>query len=146
MISLSQIESDLTSAMKAKIPLKVETLRGLKTRLFNEKISKQKDLTEEEITALIRSEVKRRKDAEEAYASGNRPELAQKEHAEIEILSGYLPAQLSEEEIIKVIDAELSAGSYTAKDFGAAMGKVKAKLGSSADGATIAKLLKEKLK
>jgi uncharacterized protein len=146
MISLIQIESDLKDALKARDQIKADTLRGLKSRIQNEKIAKTRELSEEDILALIRSEVKRRKEAAQAYKSGGRQELAEKETLESSILEKYLPKQISAEELSALVDKFLEQNSFTAKDFGSAMGKLKAQLGSSADGAAMAKVLKEKLK
>lgn len=148
MISQAQIEQDLVTAMKAKDQLSVEVLRGLKTRIQNEKINKAPgvDLSENDIIALVKNEVKRRKESAETYKTGGRAELAEKELNEAKVLEKYLPEQMSEAEIIKVIDEVLTAGSFTAQDFGKAMGQVKAKVGNNADGSLVAKLLKEKLK
>jgi uncharacterized protein len=146
MLSLSQIEAELIEAIKAKDQLTVDTLRGLKTRIQNEKISKMKDLEEADVVALVRSEVKRRKDAIEAFKAGNRPELADKELQEAKILERYLPAQMSEEQLRAVVDQAVAENNFAAKDFGAAMGKLKTRLGAQADGAMLARLLKEKLK
>jgi uncharacterized protein YqeY len=146
MINLQQIESDLTTAMKAKDSVAVDTLRGLKTRIQNEQIAKMKDLTEADIVALIRSEVKKRKEAGEAFQKGDRAELSDKEFKEAAILEKYLPTQMTEEQIIPLVEKLVSENSFSAKDFGAAMGKLKAQVGDKADGATLAKILKEKLK
>jgi len=144
MISLSTIESDLTDALKARDQVRIDTLRGLKTRLQNEQIAQMKDLNEDEIFALIRSEVKRRKEAASAFTEGSRQKMADKELAEAAILSSYLPQGPSEEEIAGKIDALIAENRFTAKDFGQAMGKLKAAL-PTADGTELAKLLKEKL-
>jgi hypothetical protein len=156
MLSLSQIESDLTVAMKAKNQLAMDTLRGLKLRLQNEKIAKMSrgagsgsagsELTEADITALVKSEIKRRKEAAESFTAGGRQELAEKELAEAKILEKYMPEQLSEQDIVKIIDEIISQNSFVAADFGKAMGQLKSKAGQNADGATMARLLKEKLK
>jgi uncharacterized protein len=146
MISLSQIESDLTAAMKAKNQIAVDTLRGLKVRLQNEKISKMKDLAETDIIALVKSEIKRRKEAAESFSAGGRADMAEKELSEAKILENYMPQQMSEQELSKMIDDLVSANSFTAVDFGKAMGALKAKAGQNADGALMAKLLKEKLR
>src|SRR5689334_11127791 len=145
MISLSQIESDLTTAMKAKDQLTVQTLRGLKVRLQNEKIAKQKDLAEEEVVALVKSELKRRKEAAESFQNGGRQEMAERELQEASILEKYLPAQMSEQELAGVIDQVISENNFVAADFGKAMGLLKSKIGQTADGAIMAKILKEKL-
>lgn len=143
MANIQTIESDIVAAMKSKDSAALEVLRGLKTRLMNEKINKGEDLTEEEVVKLVSSEVKRRKEAVTLYTDGGRSELAQKEEDEIKILSKYLPAQASDEEIILAIE-EIKASGDT--DFGTAMKALKEKFGSSADGARISVLLKEKLK
>lgn len=144
MISLATIETDLAEALKARDQVRIDTLRGLKTRLQNEQIAQMKELTEDHIFSLIRSEVKRRKEAASAFAEGGRPEMAGKETAESEILSQYLPQGPSETEIAAQIDMIVAENKFTAKDFGPAMGKLKAAL-PTADGAQLAKLLKEKL-
>lgn len=150
MLSLQQIESDLTAAMKAKNQIAVDTLRGLKVRLQNEKISKSgaagADLTEAEIIPLIKSEIKRRKEAVESFTAGGRADMAEKELAESRILKGYMPAQMPEADILKIVDEIVVQNSFNAADFGKAMGMLKAKVGQNADGATMAKLLKERLK
>jgi len=146
MISLPQIESDLVQAMKAKDSAAVDTLRGLKVRIQNEKISKMKDLSEEEIVALVKSEIKRRKEAAESFTAGGRKEMAEKELAEAAILEKYMPRQLSEQELSQAIDAIIVKNNFVAADFGKAMGQLKSQVGQSADGALMAKLLKEKLK
>lgn len=146
MFSLSQIETDLVTAIKAKNQLEVETLRGLKTRMQNEQIAKMKDLAEADLVALVKSEVKRRKEAAETYTAGSRPELAEKELAEAGILEKYLPPQMGEAEILALAEEVVATGGFTAADFGKAMGALKAKAGQNADGALLAKVLKEKLK
>jgi uncharacterized protein len=99
MVTLSSIETDLQSALKQRNQTATDTLRGLKTRLQNERIAKGQDLTEDEITAILRSEVKRRNEAASAYDTGSRAESAAKEREEARILSAYLPAQVGEEQI-----------------------------------------------
>lgn len=146
MISLNQIETELKEGMKAKNQLLVEVLRGLKTRIMNEQIAKMKDLSEDEIVVLVKSEVKRRKEAALSYKTGDRSELAEKELAEAMLLEKYLPLQMSEADIIQLVEGLILENNLTAKDFGKAMGLLKAKVGQSADGAVLSKILKEKLK
>lgn len=146
MISLQQIETDLVTAMKAKDQVAVDTLRGLKTRIQNEKVSKMKDLSEDDILALVRSEVKRRKEAAESFQQGGRQEAAEKELTEASILEKFLPAQMSEDVVAAEADKLIAEHSFTAADFGKAMGQLKSKLGNSADGSMVARVLKAKLK
>ncbi len=146
MISLSQIEAEIMSALKAKDQLLTDTLRGLKVRIQNQQIAKMSPLTEDEILALVKSEVKRRKEAAESYSKGSRQELADKELLEAKILEKYLPAQVPETELAAIIEKIIAAENAKAADFGKVMGKLKAQLGNSADGAVLARLLKERLK
>ncbi len=148
MISLQQIENDLKLALKARDQIKADTLRGLKTRIQNAQTSGAagKELSEAEIIALVRSEVKRRKEAAESFAGGGRAEQAEKELKEAEILGKYLPAQLGEEQLNILLNEVIAQGNFTAADFGKAMGAAKAKVGTGADGGVISKLLKAKLK
>lgn len=146
MINLELIETNIKEALKSRDSLTANTLRGLKVRIQNEKISKLRDLTESDIVALIRSEVKRRKESATAFKEGGRADMAEKELAEAEVLEKYLPAQMSEAQILEVIQKTVTENNFIAKDFGVAMGKVKAIVGDKADGGTVARLLKERLK
>ena len=147
-----KLDNDLTAAQKAKDSLRVDTLRLLKARIKNEQIIAQgegkqsAELPDDKIMAIISSEIKKRRDSVEAYTKGGRPELAKKEQDEIEILQKYLPEQLSESEVAKIIDETLTGQALSAADFGKAMGLVMSKLKGKADGTLISKLLKEKLK
>lgn len=149
-LNLEQIEQDLTAAMKAKDQVSVDVLRGLKTRITNEQIAKTTakngNLSEEDLHNLVRSEIKKRKEAAEAFTKGGREEMAEKELAEAKVLEKYLPAQMGEEELAKLIDQAIAESGFTAKDFGKAMSVLKVRVGTAADGATLAKFLKEKLK
>ncbi len=146
MINLAAIETNLQTALKQRDLLTADTLRALKTRIQNEQIAKGKELEEADIVTLIRSEVKRRKEAAEAYTNGGRAELAQKEQDELNVLQQYLPAQLGEEQITVKVEELIAANNWTAKDFGPAMGKLKSEFGDTADGSVISKILKDKLK
>ncbi len=145
MLNLSEVESALQTAVKARDQITVETLRALKTRIQNEQISKGSELTEADILVLVQSEAKRRKEAAQAFRDGDRPEAADKEEAELKVLSVFLPEQVSEENIAAVIAEKIAANSWTKADFGQAMGALKGHFGNTADGATVAKILKEKL-
>ena len=146
MVSLPQIEQDLILALKAKDSTVANTLRGLKVRIQNEKISKMRDLTDEEIVSLVKSEVKRRKEAAESFVTGLRPEQAEKEHAEASILEKYLPLQMTEQEISTMLDSIIIENNFISTDFGKAMGVFKGRAGQNADSGVAARILKEKLK
>jgi uncharacterized protein len=145
MVNLSAVETALKEALKARDSITADTLRALKTRIQNEQIAKGSELTESDVLLLVQSEAKRRKEAGTAYRDAGRAEQADKEEAELKVLSAFLPEQMSEEDISKVIFEKISENAWTAADFGTAMGVLKAHFGNSADGATVAKLLKQKL-
>jgi uncharacterized protein len=145
MVNLSAVETALQAAVKARDQITMDTLRALKTRITNEQISKGSELSEADILLLVQSEAKRRKEAATAFRDGGRTEAADKEEAELKVLSVFLPEQVSEEEIAKVIDAKVSENNWTKADFGQAMGQLKGHFGNTADGGLVAKLLKEKL-
>ena len=141
-----QIDEDLKNSMREKNQAVLDTLRMLKSRIKNEEITKGAELDDSALQAVISSEVKRRKDSIQAYTDGGRLELAEKEQSEIATLQKYLPEQLSEDEVRKIVDQTLQGQTFTAAEFGKAMGLVMPKLKGKADGALISKLLKEKLK
>ncbi len=145
-LSLSYIEEILKEKLKAKDQLAVDTLRGLKTRITNDQIAKGSDLSSDEVMALVKSESKRRKEAAESFSAGGRAEAAEKELLEAQILAQFLPEQISEEQIALIIDEKIITENWTITDFGKAMGVLKQQFGSSADGAVVSKVLKEKLK
>jgi hypothetical protein len=145
-----QISQDFLTAYKAKRELEVSTLRMLKAALTNKliekKMAKEEILPDEEAIAVIKSEVKKRKDSAESYESGGRTDLADKEKSEISILEKYLPQQLSEDKVRELVTAVISEmGAIGSSDFGKAMGVVMAKSQGMADGQIVSKILKEEL-
>jgi uncharacterized protein len=145
MLNLTEVVTALQTALKARDQITVETLRALKTRIQNEQISKGSELTEADVLVLVQSEAKRRKEAATAFRDAGRTEAADKEEAELKVLSVFLPEQVGEDEIAKVVDAKIAENSWSKADFGQAMGALKGHFGNTADGATVAKILKEKL-
>lgn len=146
MVHLSQVESDLTSALKARDTVTVSVLRALKTRIQNEHITRMKELSESELFSLVQSEIKRRKEAAESFVAGGRSDLAEQELRESDVLVKYLPPQVSESEIASFVENLIAEHSLTTADFGKGMGLLKAHFGNSAEGAVLSKILKEKLK
>jgi len=144
-----QIEADFLAAFKAGEKEIVETLRMLKSALINRKIekslAKEADLPDEEVVAMAQTEIKKRKDSIEAYSAGGRPDLAEKEAAEMKIIEKYLPAQLSEEEVSAAIQAIIAETGATAKDFGKVMGLAMAKMKGQTDGQVVSALVKKLL-
>lgn len=124
-----------------------ETLRNLKAAILNEEVATGKraeGLEDTEIEKVIAKEVKKRLESAKIYRDNNRPELADPEEKEVEVLRQYLPAQLSEDELRAIVEQkakELNAQGPQA--MGQLIGAVKASVGNSADGAVIARLVKE---
>lgn len=145
----SQIENDLKAALLGGDRFRTDVLRGLKAVILNEEVAQGKrdeGLDDATVEQLIAREVKKRADSAQQYADANRPELVEAEQAEAKVLSEYLPEQLSEDEIQKVIDETIAAlGVSGPRAMGQVMGAVKGKLGSAADGATVARLVKAAL-
>ena len=141
------IRQELKEALLERDSLKTGTLRMLLAALVNkEKEKNQGPLTEEQIQGVILSEVKKRKEAVEAFTKGGRPEMAEKESKELEILQKYLPEQLPEEEVRKLVEeAILQTGAAKAQDMGKVMAALMPKIKGKADGAFVSALVKELL-
>jgi uncharacterized protein YqeY len=144
-----RIQADLKSAMLARDTLTTQTLQGLKAVILNEEVAKKlRDvgLGESEIEHLIIQESKKRDDAAVLFEQGGNQASADKERLEKEILSRYMPKQMDESEIQSIVDGiivELKPDGV--KDMGRVIGAVKTKLGNNADGAIIAKIVRNSL-
>lgn len=136
-----KIAEDLKTAMKAGDAEKRDVLRMLSSAIKNKEIEKRIELTDEQALDVIASEVKKRKESVVQFTAGNRPELAAKEEAEIKILAIYLPEQLGEEELKKIVAETLTGMDKS--DVGGAMKAVMAKVKGKADGALVSKLVKD---
>lgn len=133
-----KIKEDLKGAMKSGDTEKRDVLRMVDSMIKNVEIEKGKrevGLTDEEVMEVLMRAVKQRKDSATQYMDGGRPELANKEQKEIDIISIYLPEQLSEEEVTKIVkDVISSSGVANASDLGKVMGQIMAKVKGQADG------------
>lgn len=146
MALLERIDLDLTGALRNKEETKKTVLRMLKSSLRNASIEKnQQALSDEEELQIVAREIKRRKEAIEAYTSADKPELAASEQEELEILSAYMPEQMDEMAITAEIQQLLAGGDFTLANMGQAMGKVSASLKGKADMSLVARILKEEL-
>ena len=134
------INEDLKAAMKDKKILELSTLRMLVSALKNRQIElkTKDDLEEPEIVKVVKSEIKKRRDSIEAYQTGGRQELADKEKDEIRILEKYQPEQMSDEEIDRIVKETVdSLGEVGPGDFGRVMGAVMGRIKDRADGKTV---------
>lgn len=142
-----QIISDMTAAMKAKDAARTSTLRMLKAAIMNREKEGAGEISDEDVLKLLRSQVKQRRDSVEQYQKGNRPELADKEQAEIAIIESYLPQGASQEEIDQAVAAAIAeTGAASMKEMGAVMKATMARLaGKNADGKAVSEAVKAKL-
>ena len=144
---IERLSDDLKLAMKARDQLRMDAIRMVKAALQNKEIELKKALDEAEMSRVLLTLVKQRKEAAEQYQKGKRDDLADKELKEIAIIEAYLPNALSQEEIVKIVeDAVREAGPVTMKDMGKIMKAVTAKLaGQPVDGKQLSDLVRSKL-
>ena len=143
-----KISEDIKTAMLAKDKIRLEALRGAKKEFLEAKTAKGSDgeLTDETAVKIIQKMVKQRKDSANIYAEQNRPELAEKELAEVVVLENYLPKQMTPEELetaLKVIIEK--TGATSAKDMGKVMGVASKELAGKAEGRAISETVKKLL-
>jgi hypothetical protein len=141
-----KIKSEIPVAMKARDQLRLDTLRMLTTSFTNELVATKhkpdEELPDEDALAVIRREVKKRKDAAEAFAGAGRTESADKERAEQAILEAYLPAMMAEADVQKIVEAKKAElGVTDKKDMGRLMGAVMKETGGLADGTVVKKII-----
>ncbi len=149
MISKQQLQENLKQSMLAKDELKTSVLRLLLSAINYYEIQKGGagyEASDEDVLTIIQKEVKQRRDSIEQYKAGNRPDLADKEQKELEILQTYLPAQMSEEEIRNLVKEAISQTSATSiSDMGRIMGALMPKIKGKADGTLVSQIVKTEL-
>jgi uncharacterized protein YqeY len=138
-----RIEGEFKAALKAQDKIKLSTLRMLKADINNLKLEpNKKALTDADIVKIIQRQVKQHKDSIEQFEKGKRDDLAEKEKKELEILSGYLPEQLSEEELTKIIkDAVKELEATSKKDMGKVIKTVMERVKGKAEGKTVSRIV-----
>lgn len=144
-----RLTQDLKTAMLARDRITVDVLKGLKSAILNQEIAsgkREEGLSDVEAETLFAREAKKRDEAAGLYEQGSNQEMADKERKEKEIIKQYLPQQLSEADVEKlVVEAITSTGASELKDIGKVIGQVKSKAGNSVDGALVAKIAKNQL-
>lgn len=142
----SKIQQDLTDAMKQKDEIKTSTLRLVISEINNARIAKGGDLTDEDIVQVISKEAKKRQESIEAFKKGERGDLVEKEEKELSILKTYLPAQITQDELLKIVDSQIAeVGAKDMKDLGKVMSAVLSKVKGRAEGSAVASIVKSKL-
>ena len=140
------IARDTKEAMKGRDRPRVEALRMLTAALKNGEIEKGGTLTEDEEIAILRRQLKQREESAEAFRKAGREEQAQAEDAEVGIVRRYLPAPLSDEELIGIVEEAINeTGATSMKDMGAVIGRATRRAGNRADGKRLAALVRERL-
>ncbi len=141
-----EIDKALVVAQKEKDEVKVSTLRLLKASFKNREIEIGHQLTEEEAQAVIAKSAKQRRESIDAFEKANRADLADREKAELAILSQYLPEQMSEEDVSKIVAEVLAElGNVSQADIGRVIGAVMAKVAGRADGNLVSAIVRQKL-
>ena len=141
-----RITGDMKDAMRGREQLKVDTLRMVLSAIKNKEIETKSDLNEAGVISIISTLVKQRKDAAELYRKGDRNDLADKEETEIDMLKDYLPEEMPEEEVVKLVnDVILETGAASMADMGKVMQCVMAKVAGRAEGKVVNELVKRQL-
>ncbi len=147
MALLDQLQKDMAAAMKARDEARLATLRMMKAALMKEKVDSMKELDEAAELKILNSLIKQRKDAAELYRQGGRPELAEKEEAEMKLIESYMPASATEEEMAAAVAAALGeTGATSPKQMGQVIAAARARLaGKRIDGKRLSDLVKARL-
>ena len=141
-----QLDADLKTAMRDKDTVKLSVVRLLKSAIKYREIEVMKPLDDAGVLQVITQEIKRHKDSVEQYRAGNRADLVEKEEAEIAILQGWLPTQLTEAEVRARVDAVVQqVGAKGPKDMGAVMKALLPEVQGKADGKLVSELVKARL-
>ena len=143
-----RLTEDLKLAMKARDQLRMDVIRMIKAAVLNKEVEMKKDLDDAEMSRIMTTMIKQRKESVEQFEKGQRAELAAKERQEISIIEAYLPKAISPDELDRTVDAVIrESGATSAKEMGAVMKAVMARLaGQPVDGKHVSDLVRSKLK
>ena len=147
MALLDRIQVDMVAAMRAKDELRLSVVRMIKTALKKQEVDQMKPLDEAAEMQILASLIKQRRDSADMFRKGNRPELADKEEAELKMIEAYMPAAASAEEMDQAIaEAMAETGANSAKQMGVVMKAASARLaGKRVDGKALSERVKAKL-
>jgi uncharacterized protein YqeY len=141
-----QLNESMKTAMKARDALRLSAVRMVLSMVKNREIDQKKDLNDQDVIEVITTLVKQRRESIRMYLEGNRPDLVEKEEAELEILLGFLPAQLSTAEIEALVDRIISeTGAQGARDMGRVMKALTPLTAGKADGKSVSDTVRQKL-
>ncbi len=143
---LERLNQDMKNAMKNKEKVKLSVIRMVKSSLQNEQIKLGRELTDDDSLTVLNRELKQRKDSLHEFEQANRQDLASKIHDEIAVLEDYMPEQLSEEEVSRIVQDTISeVGATTKADMGKVMGAIMPKVKGKADGGLVNRLVQQHL-
>lgn len=146
-----RLQSELSESIKARDEVRSGTIRMVLSAITNEEVSgkEARELTDDDVITVLGREAKKRREAAEAYDDAGRAELADKERAELVVIEGYLPEQMSDEELTAIVEAAVSEVAATGAEGGRAMGAVmkivQPKVKGRADGSIVAAKVKSAL-
>ncbi len=141
-----KLQQEMKDALKSGDSQKRTLLGMVLASIKNKEIEKKSELSDDDVVAVISSEIKKRKDSVEQFEKGGRPELAEQEKKEAEMLMNYMPEQMSEEDVrTEVKKAIAQTGAKDIKEMGKIIGAVMAKVKGKADGQLVSRLVKEEL-
>ena len=143
-----RLSEDLKLAMKARDQLRMDVIRMIKAAVLNKEVEMKKDLDDAEMSRIMTTMIKQRKESVEQYEKGRRAELAAKERQEISIIESYLPKALSADELERIVESVIGeTGATSANEMGAVMKAVMTRLaGQPVDGKQVSDLVRSKLK
>jgi hypothetical protein len=147
---MDRVTSEMKDAMKARDKVRLRTLRGLRSALMNKTIDKRQgddaELDDSEQLAVVRKEVKQRKDSIEQFEDAGRDDLVQKEKEELEILKEFMPEPMSDEKLEEIIDGIIDdVGASDMSDMGPVMGRAMGELRGKVDGSRVQQIVRERL-
>jgi uncharacterized protein YqeY len=143
---IETLNSDLIIALKKGDKVKAEVIRGLKSDIKYKEIDKKEPLTEEDVLGVLAAAAKRRRDSIEQFRQGGRDDLVMKESGELEIITGYLPQQLSDDKLQEIVDATIiETGAKAPGDMGKVMKEIMPKVKGLADGNKVRQMIALKL-
>ena len=142
----SRLQVDLTRAMRERDELRLEALRMAVAAVYNAEKSAGRQLSDEELTPILKRELKARRESVEAYAGAGRSELAAREQAKLEVISEYMPEQLSEAEVERLArEAIDQAGAISPREMGKVMGSLMPRIQGRADGKLVSSVVAREL-
>jgi hypothetical protein len=143
-----RLQTDLTAAMRSKNELRTATIRMALTAITNAEVAgkQARELSDDEVTAVLTKEAKKRREAAQAFRDGGREDRAEREDAEAAVLADYLPEPLSDDELARLVDAAIAeTGAQSPRDMGKVMKVVQPQVAGRADGSKVAAAVKARL-